>query len=357
MSDERVTAYAQLLVDRCIDPQPGWQVLVATTTEARPLAQELSRLLGERGAYALPRIAFGSAFPADLDWIRAAPLDLAPTLAPLERRVLEEIDGSIFVLAPERDVPPLDDAAARAFRAHVTAYRDRGRTGAIPSVRCDFPCAAYAERARMTLREFEDVFYAACLRDWDAEGRAMEPVRERLDAAREVRVVGAGTDLRFSLDGRAALVDDGHLNVPGGEVFTSPVEESVEGEILFDVPLHATDGPVEAIRLRFERGEVIHASAALGEPALLRALGTDAGARRVGEFGVGCNTALTRPLRNVLFDEKMAGTLHLALGAGFPQLGGRNESAVHWDLIKDLRGGGELHLDGEVVQRDGEWLP
>jgi aminopeptidase len=355
--DARVTEYARLLVERCIDPQPGWQVLVATTTEARPVAQELSRLLAERGAYAVTRITFGGAFPVDLDWIAAAPPELAPTLAPLERRVLDEIDGSIFVLAPEPDSPRLGDAAARAFRTHVTAYRDRGRTGAIPSVRCDFPCAAYAERAGLTLDEFADVFYDACLRDWDAERLTMEPVRDRLDAARELRIVGEETDLRLRLDGRTALVDDGHLNVPGGEVFTSPVEDSVEGHILLDVPSHSTDGLVERIRLRFERGEVVEAAAETGEPALLRALATDDGARRVGELGVGCNRGITRPLRNVLFDEKMAGTVHLALGAGFPQLGGRNESALHWDVIKDLRGGGELHLDGVVVQRDGEWLP
>jgi aminopeptidase len=355
--DARVTAYARLLVERCIDPKPGWQVLVATTTEARPVARELSRLLAERGAYALTRIAFGASFPVDLDWIRAAPADLAPTLAPLERRVLDDVDGTIFVLAPESGSQDLDDDSARAFRAHVSAYRDRGRTGAIPSVRCDFPCAAYAERAGLTLAEFEDVFYEACLRDWDEEGRRMEPVRTRLDAAHEVRIVGAGTDLRLSLDGRAALVDDGHLNVPGGEVFTSPVEDSLEGEILFDVPSHSTDGLVEVIRLRFERGVVVEASAATGEPALRRALATDEGARRVGEFGIGCNAGITRPMRNVLFDEKMAGTVHLALGAGFPQLGGRNESALHWDVIKDLRGGGELWCDGELVQRDGEWLP
>ncbi len=353
MLDARVTAYARLLVERCIDPQPGWQVLVATTTEARPVAQELSRLLAERGAYALTRIAFGPSFPADLDWIAAAPPGLSETLAPLEQHVLDEIDGSIFVLAPEPGPARLDDDSFRAFRAHVAAYRDRGRSGEIPSVRCDFPCAAYADRAGLTLTAFEDVFYEACLRDWDEEGRRMEPVRERLDAAREVRIVGEGTDLRLSLDGRAALVDDGHLNVPGGEVFTSPVEDSLEGEILFDVPSHSTDGLVEAIRLRFERGEVVEASAETGEPALLRALATDEGARRAGEFGIGCNAGITRPMRNVLFDEKMAGTIHVALGAGFPQLGGRNESALHWDLIKDLRRGGELHLDDEVVQRDG----
>jgi aminopeptidase len=351
-----VTDYARLLVERCIDPQPGWQVLVGTTTEARPLARELSRLLAGRGAYALTRISFGAAFPVDLDWIEAAPPELAPGLAPLEQAVLDGIDGSIFVLAPETGSRPLDDDAARAFRSHVSAYRDRGRKGAIPSVRCDFPCAAYAERAGLTGEEFADLFYDACLRDWDEEGRLMEPVRERLDAAREVRIVGEDTDLRLSLEGRSALVDDGHLNVPGGEVFTSPVEDSLEGRILLDVPSHSTDGLVERIRLRFERGEVVEASAESGEPALLRALATDEGARRVGELGVGCNGGITRPLRNVLFDEKMAGTVHLALGAGFPQVGGRNESALHWDVIKDLRGGGELLCDGVVVQRDGRWL-
>ena len=252
---------------------------------------------------------------------------------------------------PPRDAA-LTDEQRRAFRAQLTAYRKRSRKGLGREVRCDFPTPYFAAQAGLSPAEYEDVFYDACLRDWDAEGLRMQPILERFDRAETVRIVGERTDLTLSLTGRTGAIDDGHLNVPGGEVFYCPVEDSVEGEIRFDFP----SGKVEGVRLVLRAGEVVEASAETGEDVLLAALDTDAGARRFGELGLGCNDGITRHLRNVLFDEKMAGTVHLALGHGFPNLGGRNESTLHWDLVKDLRAGGELRCDGEVVQRDGRWL-
>jgi aminopeptidase len=354
MTDPRVEAYARLLVERSIDPQPGAQVLVATTTAARPLAEQLSRELARRGAYALTRIAFGGLYPLDVAWVESAPPELALGLPPLEQEVLDRVDGAIFVLAPED--PPRDAdlsvEARRAFRAQFTAYRARGRAGLVREVRCDFPTPYFAREAGLPLAEYEDVFYAACLRDWDAEGERMRPVLERFDRAEQVRIAAEDTDLTLSLAGRAGSIDDGHVNVPGGEVYYSPVEDSAEGTIRFDF----RSGRVEGARLDLRAGEVIDASADTGEDVLLQALETDAGARRLGELGLGCNEGITRHLHNVLFDEKMAGTIHLALGAGFPRIGGRNESALHWDLVKGMRGGGRLYCDAELVQEDGRWL-
>ena len=349
-----MAAYARLLVDRCIGARAGWHVLVATTTQARPLAEELSRQLAEREAYALTRIHFGAVYPVDAAWIAAAPPGLARSLAPLEREVVDRVDAAIFVLAP--DDPPADagftPAQRRGLRAQLSAYRARGRAGQIPEVRCDFPCPFYARRAGLSLTEFEDLFYEACLRDWDAEGRRLHPVLERFDRTREVRIVADGTDIALSLEGRTGAIDDGHLNVPGGEVYYCPVEDSAEGVVRFDVPA----GDVRGIRLVVRDGEVVEASAEEGEAHLLAALETDAGSRRIGELGLGCNEAITRPLNNVLFDEKMAGTVHLALGAGIPAVGGLNTSDLHWDLVVDLRPGGRLYCDGELVQADGRWL-
>jgi aminopeptidase len=355
-TDLRVTQFAELLVDRCLGVRPGWQVLVATTTEARPLAQELSRLLAERGAWALPRISFGAPLPGDLDWIEAAPPELRAKVPPLERELLDRIDASIFVLAPEVGRVPSHEAI-RALGAQLLVYRARGRAREIPSVRCDYPCEAFAERAGVSLAEYTDIFYDACLRDWDAEAERMRPVLERLDGASTVRIAGFGTDLTLSLEGRHGEIDDGHLNVPGGEVFWSPVEDSAEGDIVFDLPLSTSRGEIAGVRLCFERGVVVDASAEVGEDVLRRALGTDEGARRLGELGVGLNDAIPGPLRNVLFDEKLAGTIHLALGDGFTHLGGTNHSAVHADLIKDLKlPGSRIECDSEVVFADGRWL-
>jgi aminopeptidase len=354
MADPRVEAYARLLVGRSIAARAGDQVLVATTTEARPLAEALSHELARRGAYALTRISFGGLYPLDVAWFEAAPPELAARLPQLEQDVVDRVDAAVFVLAPED--PPRDaelsPEARRAYRAQFTAYRARGRAGLVREVRCDFPTPYFAGQAGLSLAEYEDVFYAACLRDWDTEGERMRPVLERFDRADEIRIAGEGTDVTLSLAGRRGLIDDGHANVPGGEVYYSPVEDSAEGEIRFDF----RSGRVERARLVFRGGEVVEASADAGEDVLIQALETDAGARRLGELGLGCNDGITRHLHNVLFDEKMAGTIHLALGAGFPRVGGRNESALHWDLVKDMRREGRLYCDGELVQEEGRWL-
>ena len=351
--DPRVVAYAELLVDYSIGAREGDQVLVATTHEARPLAEELSRQLARRGAWVLPRISFGGRYPSDVEYVRERPVLELP---PLEVEVLERCDAGIFVLAPSD--PPADEGLTpeqrRAYRSWALAYRARGRAGERRDVRCDFPTPFFARQAGLSLAEYEDAFYDACLRDWSAARAEMEPIRDRFDAAREVRIVDEenGTDLTFSLDGRNGDIDDGHLNMPGGEVFYCPVEDSTEGTIAFDFP----SGKVDGVRLTFRNGEVVDADATTGGDDLRAALMTDEGARRFGEFGIGCNQAITRHLGNVLFDEKMAGTIHLALGAGFPRIGGRNESALHWDLVKDMRRGGRLFCDGELVQDDGRWL-
>ncbi len=208
----------------------------------------------------------------------------------------------------------------------------------------------------MTTHEFEDFLYGAVLLDWDAEGRRMERIRERFDRAGEVRIVGHETDLTLSLEGRNGIVDDGHMNLPGGEVFYSPVENATTGTITYsEFPAVQEPHVVENARLVFSGGRIVEASASAGEEALLSALDRDEGARVLGELGIGCNPRIQRHMRNTLFDEKMDGTIHLAIGAGIPSVGGQNTSSVHWDMVKDLRDGGQLFADGELVQESGAW--
>jgi aminopeptidase len=239
------------------------------------------------------------------------------------------------------------------------AYRpamERVVKGNLAWVGCQFPCPALAQDAGMSLAEFEDFLYGACLVDWDAEQRRMEQVKDRLDAADELRVVGKETDLTLSLAGREGRIDAGGANMPGGEVFYSPVEDSANGAVAFiDFPAVYEGRELAGIRLRFEDGVVVDAQAEREQEFLLATLDTDEGARRLGELGFGCNPGITRYMRNTLFDEKMNGTVHLALGNGFEFLGGTNESNIHWDIVKDLRDGGRLYADGELVQENGEW--
>jgi len=186
----------------------------------------------------------------------------------------------------------------------------------------------------------------------------MNTYAERFEAADEVRLVAGDTDLQLSIAGRPMLVDAGGANMPGGEFFTSPVEDSAEGEIVFgEYPAVYNGREVRGIRLRFEGGKVVDASAEAGEDYLLELLELDDGARRLGELGIGCNPGVTKHMKNTLFDEKMDGTVHLALGNGLPDVGGENVSQLHWDIVKEMRAeGSRIELDGETVQESGRWL-
>ena len=178
-----------------------------------------------------------------------------------------------------------------------------------------------------------------------------------LARARQIRIEAEGTDLRLRVEGRTWINSDGRHNMPSGEVFTGPVEDSAEGEITFsEFPAVYLGHQVDRVRLRFEGGHVVDAGAASDEAFLLSTLDADEGARRLGEFGIGCNPGITRHMKNTLFDEKMEGTVHFAIGSGFAFIGGKNERAIHWDMVKDLRSGGRIELDGETVQENGRWL-
>jgi aminopeptidase len=359
VNDERVERYAELLLDTCLGVQPGWQVVVWGMPWARPLLEELTRQLGRRGAYPLLRLTFGGGLVYHRDWLRTAPLDRIEVPAPIDVHAFEQCDAMIAVSAPENtrdgtDIPPERTSAVNAAYSEATA---RITNNDIPWVMCWYPTPALAQDAGMTLAQFEDFLFGACLLDWDAEHRRLERYAEALDRADEVRITGESTDLTLSIAGRRAEVDAGTGNMPGGEVFSSPVETSAEGVVAFtEFPAVWQGREVRNMRLRFSGGVVVDASADTEEQFLLETLDTDEGSRRLGELGIGCNPGITRYMRNVYFDEKIDGTAHLALGFGFPDLGGINESAVHWDIVKDLRRGGSIELDGRVVQQDGAWL-
>lgn len=358
MAENRVDAYARLLVEHCLDVQPGWQVLIRTQPSSRPLLEALVRRIARRGAYAVVRLGF-TLWPLDPVWASEAPAELLAELPEIDRFASDRMDARVTIDAPENTRAWADLASERrAPAAQANAYfMRRTMSHEIPWVSCQYPTNALAQDAGLPLRRFEDVLYDAVLVDWAELEARMRHYADRLDAAEEVRIVAAGTDLTLSLAGRTGDVDGGRTNMPGGEFFYAPVEDSAEGVVEFGEFPSVSEGlEVTGVRLVFDGGRVVDASATTGEQHLFANLDTDEGARRIGELGIGCNPGITRPMRNTLFDEKMAGTIHLALGASYTHIGGKNESSLHWDLVKDLRRGGELRCDGEVVQRDGEWL-
>jgi aminopeptidase len=360
MPDPRVTQYAELLVDTCVGVEDGWQVVVSGTPLGRPLLEEIARLVGERGAYALMRINLTGAFGmADMHWVLAAPEERLAELPGIDKHTFETMDAVISVSAPEntRDTSAVPAQRLSLLQQASRPVLERIVSGEVPWVGCQYPCPSLAQDAEMSVDDFEDFLYGAVLLDWDEQKQRMQRIADRFDAADEVRVVGADTDLRLSLAGRRGEVDAGGGNMPGGEVFYSPVEDSAEGTVAFlEFPAVYAGRSVEGIRLRFEGGRIVEASADRNEEFLIETLDTDEGARGLGELGIGCNPGITRHMKNTLFDEKIYGTVHFAVGNGFPFIGGTNESAVHWDIVKDLRDGGELYCDGELVQRDGEWV-
>ena len=354
MRDPRLEQYTEILLDTCLEVQPGWQVIVNAGPLARPLVDELARQIGRRGAYALLRSGLSGSIP----WLLEAPEELIETLPSIEVLAMETADGLVSIDAPEntREISAVSPERIGRLRGALRPAMERIYTNDLKWVGCSYPTPALAQDAGMSLRDFEDFLFGACLLDWSAEAKRMSHYAEHFNEADDVRIVGAETDLTLSLAGREGKVDAGGANLPGGEFYFSPIEDSAQGTIAFiEFPAPYSGREVKGIRLRFEGGRVVDASAESEEEFLIELLDRDEGARRLGELGIGCNPGIARFMKNTLFDEKIDGTVHLALGNGLPEIGGTNHSEIHWDIVKDLRPGGQILLDGEVVQQDGAW--
>jgi aminopeptidase len=353
-------AFAELLCGYCLEVRPGQQVAVSSTTLAAPLLLAIQRELLEREAWPL----LSTALPGqDESWWSAARDAHLDAFAPAELAEVEAIDAFLRITAPENTtaLSGVDPArVARAARAQEPVREARlQRRWCITS----WPTPAAAQQARMGTAEFADFVRRAMFLDRDDPGAAWEELRaqqarlvERLSRAGELRIEAEGTDLRVRVDGRTWINSDGQRNMPSGEVFTGPLEDSAQGRIRYTVPSSPRGVEVAGIELEFRDGVVVDARAERGEEYLLATLDTDSGARRLGEIGIGTNAGIDRPTGSILFDEKIGGTVHLAVGRSYPETGGTNVSAVHWDMICDLRGGGTLSADGEVLQRDGVFL-
>ena len=312
--------------------------------------------IARKGAYPILQLTFeqtGGPFA------REAPLEVLRTPSPIQRHIWESIDGVISIYSPEdaREGSDLSDERQSAIEQLLVPLRARTMSLEIPWVIGEWPTDALAAEAGMTFDEYEEFIFDAVLLDWDAEAERMRRIAALFDAADEVRIEADGTDLTVSLAGRTGSVDDGHVNMPGGEVFYSPVEDSANGVIEFcEFPAVYFGTEVEGVRLVFENGRVVDASARVNEEFLLQTLDTDEGARNLGELGIGCNPGIQRFMKNVGFDEKIDGTVHLAVGNSYTFTGGSNRSSIHWDIVKDLRTEGRIHADGRLVQENGRWL-
>lgn len=352
--------FADLLVGYCLEPQPGQQVLVRSTALAAPLLVELQRAILQADAWPLLRAGLPGQDAGFYRHARDRHLDGVPPLGLEEAR---QADASLSIQAPfdTAELGAIDPAViARAARGrHETRELALARRWATTM----WPTPALAEQAGLPLGELAAFVARATFLDRPDPVAAWGELRdfqarliERLTPVRELRIQAEGTDLRLRVDGRGWANSDGRRNMPSGEVFTGPLESSATGTIRYDVPSSPAGVDVRGVELTFADGVVVGHRADEGAEYLERALATDEGARRLGEVGIGTNFGIDRAIGVILFDEKIGGTVHTALGRSYPETGGTNESALHWDLICDLRKGGRLLADGGVLQEDGRFV-
>ncbi|HZU12485.1 MAG TPA: aminopeptidase [Chloroflexota bacterium] len=362
--DPRVEKLASVLVNYCVGVRPNDWVVIQSEVLGEPLVNAVVAEVLKAGGNPTP-ILFSDEIRETT--FRCANDDQLKFIDPLLRTAIEQMDVSIAILAPRntRSLAAVDPGKmalqANAMEPLMGTYMQRSAEGTLRWTGTAYPTPAGAQDASMSLREYEDFVYGAGLLDQPDPVAAWQEVRDRqqriadwLADKKTVHITGPGTDLTVGIAGRTWINDDGHANFPGGEVFTGPIEDQTEGTIQFNYPGYYQGREVTGVRLVFEGGRIVEASATSDEDYLREMLDTDEGARCLGEFAFGLNAGIQRFTKNVLFDEKIGGTCHMAIGRAYPETGGRNISAIHWDMVYDLRQGGEVTVDGQLFSRDGQ---
>ncbi|MDQ2051808.1 aminopeptidase [Natronolimnohabitans sp. A-GB9] len=356
--DERVREHAEVLVDWSARVEAGDDVVLSVGPDAHELAVAVAEALGERGANLLATYSSGEITRA---YLRAHDGDFDEN--PDHEHALFEHADVYLSLGGGRNTSATADVSSETRRAYNNARTEIRETRlGTRWVSTVHPTRSLAQQANMAYEEYREFAYDAILRDWESLADEMARLKTLLDDGSEVRLVSQETDLTMNIEGRtavnsaASVAYDSH-NLPSGEVFTAPY--ATEGSVTFDVPMTLRGEPVRNVRLEFEDGEVVDFDAEQGEDVIDEILETDDGARRLGELGIGMNRGIDRYTDNILFDEKMGETVHLALGraydANLPEGESGNDSAVHVDLITDVSEDSRLEIDGEVVQRDGQF--
>ena len=366
MTDPRLANLARLIAEYSVQTRKGDKVYIQATTAAAPLILELSRAFIRCGANVFPvveapgmaPILFENASDEQLQWV-PEPFKLAVETFDIRIAIASAVNTKEL-----SGVDPAKQALrGAAMRGLMQTFMDRSASGELRWNVCMFPTDAYAQDAEMSLADFEDFVYSACLCDqpdpvaaWKEVGRKQQQLVDYLKGKQEIHLVGEGTDLTVGINGRNFINCEGDRNMPDGEVFTGPEETRINGHVSFSFPAVYQGREVQGAQVWFEDGLAVKWTAAKNEEFMTKMLTTDEGSRRLGEFAFGTNFGIQRFIRNILFDEKIGGTVHMAFGSGYPETGSTNRSAIHWDMICDLRQGGEVTVDGELFAKDGKYL-
>ena len=366
MADIRIEKMADLLVNYSVAVKPGDKVAIQGDSPAEPLLKAIYVKVLQAGGNPFFVIS-----PDGINelFYRYASDDQLKHVPPPTKLIMETYDVRISIGGESNtkelnNVDPAKIVMRQQARSGIMkTYLERAARGELRWTYALYPTNAYAQDSDMSLAEYEDFLYGACLGDindpigyWKKFSARQQKIVEWLKGKKQIHVTAPGTDLSLSVEGRTFINCDGHENMPDGEVFTGPVEESINGHVLFSYPSIENGREVSGIRLWFENGRVVKATAEKNEDFLLKTLDTDPGARGVGEFAFGTSQGINRFTRQILFDEKINGSFHMALGASYPETGGKNESAIHWDMICDMRDGGKVTVDGQLMYQDGKFV-
>lgn len=364
MVDKRIEKLAELCVQYSVGVKAKENVVIRGSSNATPLITEVYRECLQKDAYPwiLPNLYVDHVF------YKYAKDHQLKFVSPFEKFIYENMDVSITIYSEPnpRRLTNVDPALIRTFqgarRELVETFHRRVAEGKLRWTLYPFPVTDQAQEASMALADYEDFVYRSCLIDkkdptagWKKIRKEQERTCNLLDKAEKIRIVGEDTDLTFSTKGRKWINCYGDKNMPDGEVFTGPVENSANGKIRFTYPGIYMGREVEDITLTFNKGKIVKASAAKGE-GLLKEIIKIQGADRIGEIAIGTNHGITRFTKNMLFDEKMVGTVHMAIGNGYPDSGSLNKAAIHWDILKDMKKSGEIYADNEAFYRNGKFL-
>lgn len=353
MADPRVFEHARILVEHSCKVKKNDFVLITSNPGVHELVTAVAAQLGKIGARYIvldlsTDITRSYMLEADDETLSAPP--------PISS-IIKEVDAIINISQlSSSNSQEMSDVPAHKLQLNAIAMRPLMEI--IDQKRWNItlhPTRALAQDAKMSFEAYSDFVYSAIIRDWQKMASEMKVLADKMAATKTVHILGKDTDITFSIEGRKPLVDSGEKNLPGGEVYISPIDSSVEGRVYFDLPINYLGRDVKGARLNFKNGQVVESSAEEGEELLKTLMSSDTGAGRVGELGMGMNRGIDRFTKNILFDEKMGDTIHMAVGHAFPESGGTNQSAVHIDMIKTMKEGGTVLFDGTPVYANGKF--
>jgi aminopeptidase len=365
MNQNVYTKYATLLTDYCLAVKPNERVYITSTYLAEPLLQELLKCIYSRGASAHLNVELQDQSKIIMD---AAPVATLLKQNEIQKYIVENFDCYLVIKAPFnlRDTQNIAQekrkASAEGNKEISKIYNQRTGTYQMRRSLCQFPTQAGAQEAGMSLKEYEDFIFQSCflfeddpIQAWKNLGISQQKATDYLNQSKSIHYKGPNIDIRFSTEGRTWINSDGKANMPSGEIYTAPVEESVQGHVKFTLPSLYMGQEAEEVALEIKDGVVEKWTAKRGQELLDQVFDMP-GARMFGECAIGCNFNIQRMTKNILFDEKIGGTIHMAVGQSYAQCGGKNESSVHWDMITDMTNGGEIWADNKLIYQNGQFV-